>query len=115
MTSNEIVDGPRVHEIHVGGFPSVADALAAQEPIARLLCPDPEHNGPCAVPWEFTLTDAEPVALVLGVYADPAAVAALADRVRTTVGEGHPVQVRDGDPEEFPALVEQHRVEHGEA
>ena len=28
-----------------------ADALAAQQAIARALCPDPNHDGYCPVPW----------------------------------------------------------------
>lgn len=57
---------PRIHEIHIRGCGDTAEALALQEPIARLLCPVERHSGPCAVPWGFSVD--EDAALVLGVY-----------------------------------------------
>ncbi|WP_406050294.1 hypothetical protein [Kribbella sp. NBC_00889] len=46
-------------EVRIAGFAGVDDALAMQETVARVLCPVPEHNGPCE-PREVTLMDGTP-------------------------------------------------------
>lgn len=51
------MDLSRVYEIRVAGFASAAEAVAAQDPIARLLCPDEFHRGPCEVPWSLSAVD----------------------------------------------------------
>ncbi len=111
-----VADEPRVYEIGVRGCAGVAEALALQEPIARMLCPEPEHEGPCPVPWEFSLGDdtedgETSAVLLLGVYAPRAAAAEVADRVRQIAGAARPVSFSEGDPGRFEALVEQYRVE----
>jgi hypothetical protein len=112
------VEEPRVYEIRIGGFANSAEAFALQEQIARLLCPDEEHTGPCDIPWEFGLGDAddadpddERTVLVLGVHTLGARAADVADRVRATVGEARPVVWGPGDPADFEALIEQYRIE----
>ena len=110
---------PRVYEIRVHGCATVREAIALQEPIARLLCPDEHHAGPCEVPWGFTL-DGEDGAdgvdgatvLVLGVCTTGRRAAGVADRVRAAVGEAHPVVWGEGDPGRFEELVEQYRIEN---
>lgn len=47
----------RVHELRVRGFASIGEAIAKQEVIARLLCPDEWHQGPCEIPWSLRVTD----------------------------------------------------------
>jgi hypothetical protein len=113
-----VADGSRVYEIAVHGCAGVDEALALQEPIARLLCPEPDHDGPCPVPWELTLDDdheggAASAVLLLGVHATRAGAAGVAARVRALAGDARPVSLSEGDPGRFEALVEQHRVERG--
>ncbi|MGH3309119.1 MAG: hypothetical protein ACRDP3_00770 [Streptomyces sp.] len=106
-------DEPRVHEIRVSGCADVAELLALQEPIARALCPEPEHSGPCDVPWEFSYGDDEPPVLLLGIYTSGARAAEVTDRVRTVIGEARSAVLGEGNPERFKVLVEQYRIEHG--
>jgi hypothetical protein len=107
----------RVYEVRVRGQAGTEEALALQGPIARLLCPDERHDGPCEVPWGFTLSDdgqsqGEAVVLVLGVYATAGRAEEVAARVREVAGEERSVSLSEGDPELFEELVEQYRIEH---
>ncbi|MEU3500795.1 hypothetical protein ABZ726_08505 [Streptomyces hundungensis] len=110
---------PRVHEIRIQDCTDTEEALGLQEPVERLLCPDPDHEPPCEVPWSFSLatqTDGPrdtSTVLILGVYASPDRAMQVAERVRALVGEGRPVLVREGDAEDFEELVEQYRIERG--
>lgn len=38
---------------------SAADADVVAEAIARALCPDPDHEGRCRVPWTIMLCEVE--------------------------------------------------------
>lgn len=38
-------------EIRLGVYATEAEATRVVEAITALLCPDPEHPGPCPVPW----------------------------------------------------------------
>jgi hypothetical protein len=106
-----------VYEIRVHGCRSGQEAIALQDPIERLLCPDPDHAPPCEIPWSFTLagegTDDDSTALLLGVYTSQGQAMQVADRVRTLVGETRSIAVSEGDAEEWEELVEQYRVEKG--
>lgn len=104
---------PRVYEIRVRGFTSVAEAIAAQDPIARVLCPDEWHRGPCEVPWSIGVAD-DPD--------DPGATAVVAGVLTTRpkalglllpIGEvaGRPAELTGADPADHEELVEQHRIE----
>ncbi|MFD5480849.1 hypothetical protein [Streptomyces hawaiiensis] len=110
-------DPPRVYEIRIAGHPSTEEALALQDPIQRLLCPDPDHAPPCEVPWSFTVAgdgpDDSSTALVLGVYTSRGQATRVAAQVRTLAGEGRAVAVSEGDAEEWEELVEQYRFERG--
>jgi hypothetical protein len=109
-------DEPRVYEIRIHGCPTSQEALALQDPIERLLCPDPDHAPPCEIPWSFTLADEDTdtsTALVLGVYTSSARATQVANRVRTLVGETRTVAVSEGDAGEWEELVEQYRFEKG--
>ncbi|MER7479494.1 hypothetical protein ABTX60_17950 [Streptomyces sp. NPDC126510] len=108
-------DEAGVYEIRIHGYPNSQEALALQAPIERLLCPDPDHAPPCEVPWSFTLSSAEgdSCALVLGVYTPGDQATQVAERVRTLVGEKHPVSVSEGEAEDWEELVEQYRFERG--
>jgi hypothetical protein len=101
-----------VHEIRIHGCTDTAEALALQDPIARLLCPDPGHPPPCDIPWSFTLDDD---CLILAVITSPERATEVATHIRPLVGEAHPVTVRESnDPGRFEDLIEQHRIESGQ-
>jgi hypothetical protein len=112
----KVEDEPRVFEIRIHGYPTSQEALALQDPIERLLCPDPDHAPPCEIPWSFALAggdDGAPITLVLRVYTSSGRAARVADRVRTLVGETRTVAVSEGAAEEWEELVEQYRFEKG--
>ncbi|AMW10728.1 hypothetical protein A4E84_15165 [Streptomyces qaidamensis] len=106
-----------MYEIRIAGHPSTEEALALQDPIKRLLCPDPDHAPPCEVPWSFTVADDGPdggsTALVLGVYASEGEATRVAAQVRNLAGAGRAVAVSEGDAGEWEELVEQYRFERG--
>ncbi|MFF8399189.1 hypothetical protein [Streptomyces sp. NPDC016172] len=109
-------DEPRVYEIRIHDCPTSQEALALQDPIERLLCPDPDHAPPCEIPWSFTLAGGDPhtsTALVLGVYTSNCRATQVANRVRTLVGETRTVAVSEGDARAWEELVEQYRFEKG--
>lgn len=95
-------------EIRVEGFADSDEALAMQEPVARVLCPVAEHDGPCEVPWGFTLTDDHD--LVLGIYATRSKADEVAAEVRRVAGR--PVVLAESAPGRFDELAEQYRIEH---
>ncbi|MCA1189554.1 hypothetical protein LCD36_24370 [Saccharopolyspora sp. 6T] len=101
-----------VHEVQVHGCASTREALAWQEPIALLLCPEPEHRGPCEVPWTCTVRDTGTgVCLVVAIIASAEVAARVAERVRGLTGRE--VVLRRGAAAEHEVLVEQYRVERG--
>lgn len=108
-----------MYEIRIHGCVSVQEALALQEPVKRLLCPDPDHAPPCDVPWGFiSLGDdeqaddgIEATVLVLGVYASGRRAAQVADQVRGVVGETRRVTVSAAAAGQFEELAEQYRIE----
>lgn len=53
-----MTDEKRLWEIRLGVVASEADARAVLDQIEKLLCPDPDHAPPCAIPWGLSL-DAE--------------------------------------------------------
>ena len=86
------------------------EALDLQEPVKRVLCPVEEHDGPCEVPWGFSMSEGDD--LVLGIYASQEKAAEVADRVRHVVG-AREVVLSQGTPGRFDELEEQWRIEHG--
>ncbi|MBV2365171.1 hypothetical protein ACFPZ0_04795 [Streptomonospora nanhaiensis] len=49
-----------VREIRLGVYATEEQAEELKRRITRLLCPDPDHAGPCPVPWSVALlADAE--------------------------------------------------------
>lgn len=103
---------PGVYEVQVRGCASTREALAWQEPIALLLCPEPEHSGPCEVPWTFTARDVDGEAsLITAIIATAPVAERITEQVRALTG--HEVLLRAGDPAEVEVLVEQYRIERG--
>ncbi|WP_030571850.1 hypothetical protein [Streptomyces aureocirculatus] len=122
----------QIYEIHIHGCAGTDEALALQEPLARLLCPVEDHEGPCEVPWGCTLRDkpgngdgegdgdrdrdghGEPEhVLVLGIFADARKAAEVLARVRSFVGAAHRVVLREAVTDTFDELAEQYRIEQG--
>ncbi|MDA0565084.1 hypothetical protein LG943_12245 [Streptomonospora sp. S1-112] len=52
-------DGRGVHEIRLGVYATEEEAAEIKRRITRLLCPDPDHAGPCPVPWSVALLEGE--------------------------------------------------------
>jgi hypothetical protein len=48
-----------VYEMTIGGFAGTGEALGMQEPIKRVLCPVEDHDGPCEVPWGFSVSEGD--------------------------------------------------------
>jgi hypothetical protein len=96
------------YEVRIEGFERPAEALAAQEPVARLVCPVPDHDWPCEVPWGFSVTEGND--LVLGLYATRPKATAIADDVRRATGRR--VVLAEAAPGAFEELEEQYRIEH---
>ncbi|MEV0287484.1 hypothetical protein AB0H36_25505 [Kribbella sp. NPDC050820] len=84
--------------------------LSLQEPVARVLCPVEGHDGPCEVPWGFSVSGQDD--LVLGIYASPAKAAEVVERVQEVVGASE-VVLSPAPADHFEELAEQHRIEHG--
>ncbi|GAB2670740.1 hypothetical protein GCM10009743_53720 [Kribbella swartbergensis] len=97
-------------EVTVRGFAGTDEALAMQQPVARVLCPEPEHDGPCEVPWGFSVSDDDD--LVLGIYASAEKAAEVVERVGRVVG-GQEVVMSPAAPGRFEELEAQYRIEHG--
>ncbi|TCC59426.1 hypothetical protein E0H73_22575 [Kribbella pittospori] len=96
-------------EVRIAGFADVDEALAMQETVARVLCPEQEHNGPCEVPWGFSVDG--PDQLVLGIYATAEKAASVVEDVRPAV-EPREVTLMNGTPGRFDELADQYRIEH---
>lgn len=108
----------QIYEIHIHGCAGTDAALALQEPLARLLCPVEDHDGPCEVPWGFTLGDARGAddpecVLVLGIFASAEKAGEVLARVRAFVGEAHPTVLGEAATDTFDELAEQYRIEQG--
>ncbi|ASR36182.1 hypothetical protein BAY61_15525 [Prauserella marina] len=106
---------PRLYEVRIGGFGDDEGALALTEPIARLLCPDEWHEGPCEVPWGFSLAGTDGAELVVGIYTTESTAAEILARVRALAGPDHPSALTTGDPGLFPDVITQYEIEHGTA
>ncbi|WP_460653769.1 hypothetical protein [Kribbella endophytica] len=93
--------------------------LEIQEPVARTICPVDEHDGPCEVPWGFTVGDEtdEPSesggdgVLVLGIYASVVKAEEIVRRVAPVVGDRR-VELRAGRPGTFDELRVQYEIEN---
>lgn len=60
--SGSSTDPKAVFEIKVGVYCTEAQARKLVDEIQLMLCPDQEHNGPCAIPWttaHWSLDEAE--------------------------------------------------------
>jgi hypothetical protein len=95
--------------------------LELQEPVARTICPVEEHDGPCEMPWGFTVGDetdelsggdesGERV-LVLGIYASAEKAEEIVRRVAPVVGDRR-VELRAGRPGTFDELRVQYEIEN---
>lgn len=46
---------PSVWEVRLGVYATQQQAEEVKERITRLLCPDPDHAPPCAIPWSVSV------------------------------------------------------------
>ncbi|WP_432940173.1 hypothetical protein ACQPXM_31080 [Kribbella sp. CA-253562] len=84
--------------------------LELQEPVARTICPVEDHDGPCEVPWGFTLAD-ETDALILGLYATADKADEIVRRLPAVVGDRQ-VELRPGRAGAFDELRIQYEIEN---
>ncbi|ABS01547.1 hypothetical protein FHR75_002114 [Kineococcus radiotolerans] len=61
MSPSNPASGRGTHEIRIGVWASEEQAQDVVERISRALCPDPEHDGPCEVPWSISVLGPEQV------------------------------------------------------
>lgn len=52
-------DEQGVWEVRLGVYATRGEAEELKERIVGLLCPDPEHDPPCPVPWSVSLGPAD--------------------------------------------------------
>ncbi|WP_432485491.1 SPOR domain-containing protein [Kineococcus esterisolvens] len=61
MAPTNPVNGKGTYEIRIGLWASLEQAQAVQERLMAVLCPEPEHAGPCEVPWSISLAPPDAV------------------------------------------------------
>ncbi|MEV6597537.1 hypothetical protein AB0M36_11805 [Actinoplanes sp. NPDC051346] len=105
---------PRGYEIRIAGCADVDTAVDLQERLARMLCPVENHDGPCPVPWTFTITgdDVGPQDLLMLVWTTADTAATITAEVRKRVGGRQTVTAAPGEGEQFDVVAEQYRIEH---
>lgn len=114
-----MADGPRVFEVLVPGYDSLDEVLALQEPVARLLCPDPSHTGPCEVPWSLGARTEEeedgPVGTGHTVVAGLHTTRDRAEEIAARIGAelDRTARLVEADPGDHEELVEQYRARGG--
>jgi hypothetical protein len=102
--------GRSVYQIGV----AVSDTQQAQAVIAGIFCPDPQHAGPCPVPWESSSMEGRSVDFVF--YAtDDQAREILAEVSIQGFGEARLFKSTDehGEPIDGSDVIEQFHREHG--
>lgn len=107
----------RTFEVIVPGYADLDETLADSERVALLLCPDPEHDGACEIPWSMgSRTEAEeenPLGEGSSVVAAIYATRDQAERTAKQIGDllGRPAHLVEAADYEY--LVEQYRIERG--
>ncbi|CAL9344594.1 hypothetical protein SUDANB121_00352 [Nocardiopsis dassonvillei] len=112
-------DRPRTFEVLVPGHGTDEEVSQASDSVARLLCPEPGHEGPCPIPWSLgsRLEEEEPDpvgtghSLVVGLYASAAEARAAAERIEAALGR--PAHLVEALPQDYPYLAGQYRIERG--
>ncbi|WP_324786473.1 hypothetical protein [Streptomyces sp. H51] len=49
--AQEPVEEPRLWEVKIGLIATAAQHEELMDRIVEVLCPDPDHEGPCPIPW----------------------------------------------------------------
>jgi len=93
------------------GVPAAGEDEALKKRIARMLCPVEDHNGPCEVPWGFTVADGGDD-LVVQIYSSPEKATEVLARLKAVVDQ--PLDLAEGDPADFDHLATQYRIENSE-
>ncbi|GAA3005050.1 hypothetical protein [Streptomyces fulvorobeus] len=58
-STTESADRPRLRHVGIAVFATAAEHEALMERMAEVLCADPSHEGPCAVPWAMSSVDGD--------------------------------------------------------
>ena len=109
MIPSSAETGRSVYQIGV----AVSDTKQAQAVIASIFCPDPQHAGPCPVPWESRSMAGRPVYFVF--YAtDEQAREILAEVSAHGFGEVRLFKSADehGEPIDGSGVIEQFHIGH---
>ncbi|WP_432563040.1 hypothetical protein [Kineococcus sp. SYSU DK003] len=61
MAPTNSANGKGTYEVRIGLWASPEQAMDIQERLARALCPEPGHDGPCEVPWSIAVVPPEAV------------------------------------------------------
>jgi hypothetical protein len=54
---NRDPDQPRLWQVKIAFLATPAEHEKLVDQLAEVLCPDPEHAGPCATPWALRSVD----------------------------------------------------------
>ena len=107
----------RTFEVIVPGYAGFDEVTPENERVARLLCPDPGHDGACEIPWStgsrIEAEEDNPLgegsSVVAAIYATRDQAERTAERVGDLLGRtAHLVEAAD-----YEYLVEQYRFERG--
>ncbi|WP_432523206.1 hypothetical protein [Kineococcus sp. SYSU DK006] len=61
MVPTNPASGKGTYEIRIGLWATRKQAFEVQERLTRALCPEPEHSGPCKIPWSSAVLEPEAV------------------------------------------------------
>lgn len=57
--TTEPADRPRLRHVGIAVVATAAEHEALMDRITDVLCPDPGHEGPCALPWAMSSVDGD--------------------------------------------------------
>lgn len=55
MAPTNPANGKGTYEVRIGLWADEEQAQAVVDRLAQVLCPEPEHDGPCETPWSIAL------------------------------------------------------------
>lgn len=106
----------RTFEVIVPGYADFDEVRVENDRVALLLCPDPDHAGPCEIPWSVgSRVEAEqepPLGEGESVVAALCATRPVAERTAERIGDllGRAAHLVEAEHED---LIEQYRIERG--
>ncbi|MGP3632208.1 hypothetical protein ACTU45_02335 [Streptomyces sp. 24-1644] len=57
--TTESADLPRLRHVGIAIVATAAEHEALMDRMTDVLCPDPSHEGPCAIPWAMSSVDGD--------------------------------------------------------